>query len=439
MLRTLLACLALSACGSSSHDRLDASPTGDANDHGDGGGDPDGSVDASTTPGCLATEQCDGVVDDNCDGHVDEGCGRCALLEVACPTGCCPVDRWQVDAGTARGPSLAVADDGTIYFMYSAQLASGFLTPTLAIYDPTTGMWSTQAVAGAGYATYRNRVVLDAMNHLHVAYGPRDGGSLEYQRSDDGGHTFSPAVSPGVLDSSGLFDMAIDATGAPHIVYNADRPTSVFSELYYAHLVGTQWQQEALDPTTTSDEYPTIAIGFGNRPHIVTEAYEPMEPTVEYYTKRYMFWNGNRWIKENIDTIAQASGAQYSVSDSYFTAQSLHIDSDDAREVLFTKHDATGDHLILAHRGPADTDTWSQTTIAGVSGFTTPTLFVEDDGKRGAISDGLTLHREVSAGTWTSTPLAVEGAQVAYARRGHYLYIAYTNPAPTITVVDLAH
>jgi hypothetical protein len=423
MQRLLLLVVFASACASSNgvRDEPDAAtdPTGD------GSIDPD-----AVTNTCASAEVCDGVIDDNCDGEIDEGCGRCPLLTISCPTGCCPVDRWQIEQPqAAMAPSIAVDAAGNIFVAYSVY--TGAWMAKLAIYNAPTGVWRIEPL-GAG--TYRNRVMLDATGRLHVLSAP-NGGGLTYRRSDDKGLTFPVISSPGVLNGSDQFDMALDSTGAPHVVYNGKRTTSSFGDLRYTHLVGTTWMSETLDPTTTVDQFPTISIGFGNRPHIVADAYAP--GGVAGTAKRYLFWNGNRWITENIDTIPNGVPAQYT-SSGHFTKQSMHVYSDDSRDVLFTRKDAAVDQLMIAHRGPAETDTWVVAPIAGATAFADPTLLVDAHGKRTAVSDGLTLHREGSAGAWTSMPVGIPGTQVAYARRGRYLYVAFIAAnSPTVTVIDL--
>ena len=80
--------------------------------------------------------------------------------------------------------------------------------------------------------------------------------------------------------------------------------------------------------------------------------------------------------------------------------------------------------------------------VTGATAFGTPALFVDAAGVRGAVSDGLRLHREGGT-TWASTPIDVLGSKVAVARRGRFLYLAFTGAAtddsgpPTVTVVDL--
>lgn len=303
----------------------------------------------------------------------------------------------------------------------------------LAIYDAVPGTWRTMALGG-GY--YRNRVIVDPMDRVHVM-NASSGGTLQYRRSDDHGVTFTAPVTVGVLNSGDAFDMKIDSSGAPHVVYNGDRNTSSFGDLRYTRLVGTQWVTTMLDETTTSSAKPTLELGFADRPHIVTQAYTP--GGVSGYAKRYVFHNGNRWVIENADSFTNT--ATYTGFD-YFSAQSLRIDASDARELLFTRKPNGGaDELLLARRGPGDLDTWQITPITGVTSFDTPTLFVDAHGKRAAMSDGLTLHREASGTAWTSTPVGVAGTNVAFARRGRYLYLGFSagvqSGAATVTVVDL--
>jgi hypothetical protein len=346
------------------------------------------------------------------------------------------VDRWEVATASAVGASIAVDSIGNIFFAYTLP-NSGVWISWLAIYDAVPGTWRTIQLGG-GY--YRNRVIVDPMDHVHVA-NAGNGSVISYRRSDDHGVTFSAPISVGTLNSGDAFDMKIDGAGMPHVVYNGDRVSSSFGDLRYTHPMGAltaAWTTTVLDDTTTSPDDPSLELGFGNRPHIVTNAYTP--GGVAGYAKRYTFHNGNRWVTENADSFP--SGATSYTGFDYFSAQSLRVDANDARELLFTRRDpGVADALFLARRGPAETDTWQVSPITGVSSFTTPTMFVDHHGKHGAVSDGLTLHREVSGTAWTSTPIGVPGSQVALARRGRFLYLGFTGGlqagTPTVTVVDL--
>lgn len=401
---------------------------------GDGASDAgaDGSPDGGT---CSANvELCDGVVDDNCNGTVDEDCGRCPLLQTACPTGCCAVDRWQVDTGASdNGSSIAVDNAGNVYFAYTTPNA-GTWASTLAVYDAVPGTWRNVPL---GSGTLRNRVVVDALGHVHVLYGTYSGNfAMQYVRSDDQAHTFTSPVTVGTLAIGGVFDMVVDSQNRPHVAYGGTRTGSSFPNLTYAHWDGTTWQREVLDTTTTSPDQPDLKLGFMDRPHIVIEAYHPDgEQTT---AKRHVFYNGNRWIYENVDALPSGPTSYDTPA---FSGHSLRLLSDGSGDLMFTRLTPSGSELLLSHRGPGDNDTWTTATISGASNFDVPTLFVDDEGKRLAVSNGITLHREAVAPAWTSKALGLPGTVVAQARRGHYLYLGYSDPSngkrPTVTFIDL--
>ncbi|WP_146652536.1 hypothetical protein [Labilithrix luteola] len=393
---------------------------------------PDGAPDGGN---CAANaEVCDGVVDDNCNGTVDEGCGRCPLLQTACPTGCCAVDRWQVDTEASdNGSSIAVDNAGNVYFAYTTPNA-GTWASTLAVYDAVPGTWRKVPL---GSGTLRNRVVVDALGHVHVLYGTYSGNySVLYVRSDDQAHTFTAPVTVGTLAIGGVFDMVVDSKNQPHVAYGGTRTGSSFPNLTYAHWDGTTWQREVLDTTTTSPDQPDLKLGFMDRPHIVVEAYHP--DGAQTTAKRHVFYNGNRWIYENVDAL---SSGPTSYATPAFSGHSLRLLADGSADLMFTRHTQTGNELLLSHRGPGDNDPWTTATITGASNFDVPTLFVDDKGKRLAVSNGITLHREGVAPAWTSKAVGVPGTVVAQARRGHYLYLGYSDPSngkrPTVTFLDL--
>lgn len=428
-----LALVALVGCGGSnsgSNSGGDAAQDVDGaitpDGHDGGGGDDGGTPDGQST--CAAAERCDGVVDDDCDGVVDEDCGRCPLLAIACPTGCCPVDRWEVAQQAATGTAIDVDDAGNIYFAYTLP-SGGPWTTAISIYDAEPGTWRTTPLGGG---TYRTRVKVDAQGRVHVLYGT-SGGALYYGRSDDHGMTFSSTLI-GTLNIGGMFDLALDSTGAPHVAYAGDAQYTSFSDLRYAHIGPSGWTTEIVDADSHSCDYPDIELGFADRPHIVYDAYLP--PGVDATTKRYAFDNGNRWVFENLDT--QTAGHQFT-GDTYFSSHVLRVAADDSRELLYTRHDGDADVLVLAKRGPLDADAWQETAITGASDFATPSLFVEADGAHGAVSDGLRVHRESAGAAWTSAALGVPGTHVSTARRGSHLYVGYVsdNEHPAVTVVDL--
>ncbi|MDX2092711.1 MAG: hypothetical protein SFX73_32900 [Kofleriaceae bacterium] len=381
------------------------------------GGTPDGNV---TT--CAATESCDGVIDDNCDGQVDENCGRCPLLTLSCPTGCCPVDRWEVSNKASYGADIAVAADGTIYFAYTTP-SSGAWTSTLAIYDPTPGTWRSVPLGGG---TYRNRVRLDHLGRLHVVNASNNG-AVVYRRSDDRGVSFTTPYTVGTLDIGGVFDLEVDSLGQPHIVY---AQYSSQHEFAYKHLVNTQWVSETPDIQQGNFDNPDIALGFADRPHIVYDGYESGNGL-----KKYLWHNGNRWILETFDS---AAAGLYTGFD-YFSSHTLRIAANDARELLFTRMNGGIDTMFMAKRGSGDNDAWQVTPITGPTGFETPVMFVDTAGKLAAVGKGLAVYRESNGTMWSTTALGIPGENAAVARRGKYFYIAYTadNEHPTLAVIEL--
>ena len=200
--------------------------------------------------------------------------------------------------------------------------------------------------------------------------------------------------------------------------------------------MGTVWQSETLDPSTMSPEGIDLELGPLDRPVILTSAYAPGgQPG---YAKRVAFYNGNRWVFENVDSYV--NGSSYGLDAS--RGHSLLVRADGTMDVLFTRATASVPGLFLARRTAGDAGTWTTTPITTASSFVQPTLFLDAQGRRAAVSDGLTLHRELVPGTWTTTHLGRPGTVVAQARRGQHLVLGYSDPSnalrPTVTVVELA-
>ncbi len=422
----LVSCVVL-GCGGSATGSLDAD-TSDSNSDArldDSNSTSDAPSQSDANSSCAATEVCDGVVDDNCNGVVDEGCGRCPLMTVTCPQGCCAIDRWQVSTLAGTAAALAVDGNGDIYFMFTNP-NSGVWGAYLAKYTASTGIWTTKAM-GAG--SYRNRIAIDSAGAIHVVSGTTQG-SLMYQKSTDGGLTFPAPVALGTLAIGGTFDLAVDSQRRPHVIYLQQR--SLRTALVYAHFDGAQWINETM-LAETYDSAPAITLGFADRPYIVVDDYVSGQPA----HKRIWFNNGNRWVDETADAVPnQQTGYG---GDDIFSSHQLRVNADGSVQLFFTRKLGNVETMFVANRGAADTATWASTPITGVSGFTTPIIFADQHGALGAVSDGLGLHRAQTATAWTSTASTLPGKNAAVARRGRNLYVGYIDAQnhPTLTVVDL--
>lgn len=380
--------------------------------------------DGATTPGdgsphaCGSTEICDGVIDDDCDGVVDEGCGRCPLLSETCPTGCCQVPNLQLAMMGATAPSIVVDDAGDIYVMYTDESAGWHAD--LAAYDAVLGTWSSRDLGPTG--THRNKLALDHQGRLHMLHG-FDEGHLIYERSDDHGATSAVTSIVGTLAIGGVFDMALDSTDSPHVVYDAMVDSDVFSQLTYATFDGETWHSTKLDLTTRCSQYPSLAIGFADRPHIVTEAYHP--DGVDGTSKRYIYFDGNQWRYENIDL--ETSGSFATISDPYFSAQSLALDANDNATVAYTLEASGGaKSLVVATRPSGAAQSWTTTPVAGATSFANPSLVTDPAGGLFAVTDGVDLQR---GHAWQSSAIGQSGDHPAAFRRGNYLYVVYlANP-----------
>lgn len=415
---------AFAACGNSASGTVDATENfSDSRGTDASTGDASNQPDASNS--CAATEACDGVIDDNCDGHVDEGCGRCPLMTVTCPQGCCAVDRWQVSQLSSDGAAVAVDDNGDIYFMFTNP-NPGVWGAHLAKYTAATGAWTTKSM-GAG--SYRNRIAIDSAHGIHVISGATQS-SLQYQKSTDGGATFSAPLALGPLAIGGTFDLAIDSQRRPHVIYLEQR--SLRTALVYSHFDGAQWVKETM-LAETYDSAPAIALGFQDRPYIVVDDYVSGQPA----HKRIWFHNGNRWIDETPDA-APNQQTTYGGND-YFSSHQLRVNPDGSVQLFFTRKAGNVETFFVANRDGADNAPWISTPITGTAGVTTPIVFADHHGVLGAVGDGLATHRAQTATAWTSAASPLKGKDAAVARRGRYLYVGYIDDLnhPTLTVVDL--
>lgn len=420
----LVGCLLIS-CGNSPAGSSDAANGGNDTRLDDGGVTHDAPTQTDASTSCSATELCDGVIDDNCNGVIDESCGRCPLMTVTCPQGCCTVDRWQVSALAGAGAALAVDSNGDIYFMFTNPNGGGWAA-YLSKYTASTGGWTTKSM-GAG--SYRNRIAIDTAGVIHVVSGANQG-SLLYQKSTDGGATFAAPVAIGPLAIGGTFDLAIDSQRRPHVIYLQQR--GLRTALVYAHFDGAQWRNDTL-LSETYDSAPAITLGFADRPYIVVDDYVSGQPA----HKRIWFYNGNRWIDETADAVPNQQTVYG--GDGYFSAHQLRVNADGSVQLFFTRKLGNVETMFVANRGGADDATWASSPITGVTGVTTPIVFADQHNMLGAVSDGLGLHRAQTATTWTSAASTLTGDNAAVARRGRFLYVGYIDELnhPTLTVVDL--
>lgn len=355
-------------------------------------------------------------------------------------------------AGKPKSSSTSIATDaaGNVYFTYSAkaELGSGSWSSGgstyLSVYDAATASWRDPLYLG--YGDDRTKVLVDKSGKVHVIFGTYGSalgdGNMEgvgYRVSNDHGVTFSAQQKIADLAiASGLFDLALDSQDQPHVAF-----VSRFFDQYviqYASLTNGQWTAVPVERDTTSyATEPDLEMGPDDAPFIVATMSTFL---VDGMAKRAMHEVNGAWVGEQIDLVtrnAGVTGNEY--PDGAFTGHSVQIAADGSVDVLFTRKDAFEPALFLAHRAPGAAGTWTKTKLAGATSFVQPTLFRDAAGRRAAISDGVTLHREVAPGTWSSTPLAFEGTQVSQATYGTGLVLGYLDDThdnlPTVSLVAL--
>ena len=193
---------------------------------------------------------------------------------------------WHVetvdDTGNAgHHSSLAIAPNGTVYVLYqdddgtSIRLATRF-----------GGSWSLGDVAGPGLISGDTNLALDVQGNLHVSYYDVERGHVQYgMRAASGGPWNTTEVDLG--SSDGYNRLALDPLGTPHIAY-----TTYSNTLRYAHLAGSVWVREDVDPSKPGAEYESLVIDRNGNPHIA------------YYGNgrlRYATRPGAAWVVEVVD------------------------------------------------------------------------------------------------------------------------------------------
>jgi hypothetical protein len=138
-------------------------------------------------------------------------------------------------------------------------------------------------------------------------------------------------VSPGSF--LGPTSLAVDSSGKVHLAY-----AFINGKLQYASWDGSSWTIERIDIRTVAVHYLSLALDFGNRPHIA------------YYgnaSLNYAFWNGQTWEVEKVDT-----------SDFTGLYASLALGPADAVHIAY--RDSVSKELRYAHRLNA---TWHLETV----------------------------------------------------------------------------
>ncbi len=365
----------------------------------------------ASRPGCAAEDLCDGEGgDEDCDGSFDEGCGECAISEVACVEGCCEVPETEI-AEDGDFADIDVDARGNVYVVYTL-VSGGPWRTRLARFDAETSRWSDQEL-GSAQGSNRAVVEVDDAGDVHVLLAGRDG-AITYQRSSDGGRTFTARPNlPGTLGTGGTIDLVM-AGDTPHVVYMREN-RSVWNDLIYAVWNGSTWTTEQIDERTTGISHPRLAVGFGERPFIVYEAYEP-SGSDERSSLRLAFDDGASLRFEDID-VSQGIGR----SREYFNRAQVDITDGDELRVSYTRGVSTIEN-VYATRTRAGS--WSERVLPLGTDVENATLAYQEDGRLVVVSDGLMVHQDVR-GSWSTALPMRRGEEPAIHRVGDFLYLAY--------------
>ncbi|MEM3432778.1 MAG: hypothetical protein QXU79_00685 [Candidatus Micrarchaeaceae archaeon] len=158
-----------------------------------------------------------------------------------------------VDEDGDYNPSIALDSSGTPHIAYGSY---GY---GLRYAHRVGGIWQKEVIEGGTHKGYADvSLVLDALDHPHIAYWEYMSSTLRYAWND-GTDWYTETI-----DTRGeRTSMALDTEGRLHLAYFAG------GELRYALRSGTTWYTETVDPLTGAwTQELSLDLDNFNRPHV---------------------------------------------------------------------------------------------------------------------------------------------------------------------------
>lgn len=131
-------------------------------------------------------------------------------------------------------------------------------------------------------------IEIDHQDTVHLVYFDDDVNELRYTRKLSGSNSFGDlkVVASGNLSSDQWFDLDVDSSGMPHIVYRD------VNKLAYTHWTGGDWETSDITISgmnTVNGSYISLELDSFDHPHV---AYR----TSSDGRLMYLRWNGALWI-----------------------------------------------------------------------------------------------------------------------------------------------
>jgi hypothetical protein len=156
--------------------------------------------------------------------------------------------------------------------------------------------WTTPENISPGATTGNQypQIALDADGHPHAVWQGNDGGSVQriyYSENTGSGWTTPENISPGTMTNNSEPQIALDAGGNPHVVwYGYDGSTL---RIYYSENTGGTWTtpQDLTPSATDNNQNPQIALDSGGNPHVVWHGQDGISKWWVYYSEN----TGGTW------------------------------------------------------------------------------------------------------------------------------------------------
>jgi hypothetical protein len=251
-----------------------------------------------------------------------------------------------VAEGYFYGPvDIAVGDDDVPIIAYHDHQATGFdpnLGDEVVAVSGAEG-WELTTVADTGHDGWDNAITVGPDGFWHTAaVDPAQFGSeagIEYATNAGGDFSVEMIGSGPIVYEFGT-SIQLDNEGRPGIVYYDNNQQA----LAYAQKDGDSWTIEIVDADGDAGRYAALAYDNAGNPHI---AYYVAEGETNG-TVRYAWWDGSKWLTEDVDTLADVVMGQVGAR----KITSLVIDENDTPHIAYTDRN----RMVYGQR---DDDGWS--------------------------------------------------------------------------------
>jgi hypothetical protein len=187
------------------------------------------------------------------------------------------------NSGNSQYPDIAVDSQGTVYVVWQDDTVggSGLLYSTLSAGD---GNWSTpQSISGTSSISASPRIAVDQQGSLHVVWQDSIGGEPGIYwavRSSDGSWS-TPQQITGTSANSSAPDVAVDAQGNPHVVWEEELAEGNTDIIYATKSDESDWLTQNISNDHEGSASPSIAIDDQGNLHVVWQG-DPLQITGGY-------------------------------------------------------------------------------------------------------------------------------------------------------------